>query len=58
MHTDANIEMKYIIAALYSNYSTTILRLDNPIMRQSDAYTAPPESDKYVVQLEKSDYWP
>jgi hypothetical protein len=56
MHTDANIEMKYIVAALYSNYSTTILQLDNPIMRQSDAYTAPPESDKFVVQLEKLDY--
>ena len=56
MHTDANIEMKYIVAALYSNYSTTIIRLDNPIMRQSDAYTAPPEDDKFFVKLEKINY--
>jgi hypothetical protein len=54
MHTDADTEMKYIIAALYSNYSTTMV--DWPFMRQSDAYTAPPEDDKFFVKLEKINY--
>ncbi|OSS54130.1 hypothetical protein B5807_01119 [Epicoccum nigrum] len=47
-------QMKYIIAALYSNYSTTMV--DWPFMRQSDAYTAPPEDDKFFVKLEKINY--
>jgi hypothetical protein len=45
--------MKYIVAALYSNYSTTIV--DDTGIEQSDAYTAPPKSDKLMVQLEKLD---
>jgi hypothetical protein len=45
------IEMKYIIAALYSKYSTTIV--DDTGIEQSDSYTAPPKSDKLMIKLEK-----
>jgi hypothetical protein len=43
--------MKYIIAALYSNYSTTIV--DDTDIEQADSYTAPPKSDKLMVRLYK-----
>ncbi|KNG45887.1 cytochrome P450 [Stemphylium lycopersici] len=39
-------QMKYIIAALYSNYRTTIV--DDSGIGQSDSYTAPPKSDKLM----------
>ncbi|RYN35405.1 hypothetical protein AA0119_g1099 [Alternaria tenuissima] len=44
-------QMKYIIAVLYSNYSTTIV--DDAGIEQIDSYTAPPKSDKLLVRLEK-----
>jgi len=43
--------MKYIVAALYSNYTTTMV--DNIGIEQSDAYTAPPKSDRIVIRLAK-----
>ena len=43
--------MKYIITALYSNYSTTIV--DDTDIEQSDSYTAPPKSDKLMIRLQK-----
>ena len=43
--------MKYIVAALYSSYSTTIV--DDAGIEQSDAYTAPPRSDKLMIKLNK-----
>jgi hypothetical protein len=48
---DYDAEMKYIIAALYSNYGTTVV--DDTGIEQSDAYTAPPKSDRLIVRLEK-----
>ncbi|KAF2020745.1 cytochrome P450 [Aaosphaeria arxii CBS 175.79] len=42
-------QMKYIIAALYSNYTTIIV--DDTGIEQSDSYTAPPKSDKFLVKL-------
>jgi hypothetical protein len=45
--------MKYIIAALYSNYTTTIV--DDDGIEQMDAYTAPPTSDKLIIRLQKLD---
>jgi hypothetical protein len=50
-NADAVTEMKYIIAALYSNCSTTIV--DDTGIEQSDSYTAPPKSDKLIIKLEK-----
>jgi hypothetical protein len=44
-------EMKYIVAALYSSYSTSIV--DDTDIEQSDSYTAPPKSDKLMIRLEK-----
>jgi hypothetical protein len=44
-------EMKYTLAALYSNYSTTIV--DDTGIEQSDSYTAPPKSDKLIIKLER-----
>ncbi|KAI4698489.1 hypothetical protein J4E81_005712 [Alternaria sp. BMP 2799] len=44
-------QMKYIVAALYSNYSTTIV--DDTGIEQMDSYTAPPKSDKLMVRLAK-----
>lgn len=43
--------MKYIIASLYSNYTTIIV--DDTGIEQSDAYTAPPQSDKLLIRLLK-----
>ena len=42
-------EMKYIVAALYSNYTTSIV--DDSGIEQTDAYTAPPKSDKLLIEL-------
>ncbi|KAH9862454.1 hypothetical protein IAQ61_009870 [Plenodomus lingam] len=44
-------QMKYIVAALYSNYSTGIV--DDTGIEQSDAYTAPPRGEKLIIRLEK-----
>jgi hypothetical protein len=46
-------EMKYIIAALYSGYSTTIV--DDTGIEQIDAYTAPPTSAVLMIRLQKLD---
>jgi hypothetical protein len=43
--------MKYIVAALYSNYSTVIV--DDTGIEQMDSYTAPPGSDKLIIRLDK-----
>lgn len=43
--------MKYIIAALYSNYTTTVV--DDTGIEQIDSYTAPPKSNKLMVRLER-----
>lgn len=48
---DALAEMKYIVAALYSNYSTTII--DDTGIEQMDSYTAPPKSEKLLIRLEE-----
>ncbi|KAI8935102.1 hypothetical protein NX059_007697 [Plenodomus lindquistii] len=44
-------QMKYIVAALYSNYSTWIV--DDTGIEQSDSYTAPPKSEKLMIRLER-----
>ncbi|KAJ8113122.1 hypothetical protein OPT61_g4678 [Boeremia exigua] len=44
-------QMKYIVAALYSSYSTVVV--DDTGIEQSDAYTAPPKGDKLMFRLEK-----
>lgn len=44
-------EMKYVVAALYSSYSTAVV--DDTGIEQSDAYTAPPRGDKLMIQLEE-----
>ncbi|KAF2690225.1 cytochrome P450 [Lentithecium fluviatile CBS 122367] len=46
-------QMKYIIAALYSTYTTSIV--DDAGIEQVDAYTAPPASDKLMIRLERLD---
>ncbi|KAF2642548.1 cytochrome P450 monooxygenase-like protein [Massarina eburnea CBS 473.64] len=46
-------QMKYIIAALYSNYATSII--DDTRIEQIDAYTAPPGSDKVMIRLQRLD---
>ena len=42
--------MKYILAALYTNYATTVV--DDTRIEQVDAYTAPPKNDELHVKLE------
>jgi len=44
-------EMKYIVAALYSSYSTAVV--DDTGIEQSDAYTAPPKGDKLIIRLQE-----
>jgi hypothetical protein len=48
---DMCAEMKYIVATLYSNYSTSIV--DDTDIKQIDSYTAPPKSDRFIIRLEK-----
>ncbi|KAF2036670.1 cytochrome P450 monooxygenase-like protein [Setomelanomma holmii] len=43
-------QMKYIVAALYSSYSTSIV--DDTGIEQIDSYTAPPKNDRLMVRLE------
>lgn len=51
--TDSFPEMKYIVAALYSNYKTAII--DDTGIEQSDAYTAPPKNSKLLIRLQRLD---
>ena len=41
--------MKYIVAALYSNCTTSIV--DDTDIEQIDSYTCPPKSDKLLIRL-------
>jgi hypothetical protein len=41
--------MKYIIAAVYSNWKTAIV--DDEGFEQRDGYTAPPKSGRLVITL-------
>ena len=43
--------MKYIVAAIYSNYTTAIV--DDTLIEQADAYTAPPKNDKLMIRLQR-----
>lgn len=45
-----SLEMKYIVAAIYTNFMTTIV--DDDGVEQMDLYTAPPKSGKLVIKLE------
>ena len=49
---DTTTEMKYIVAAMYSGYSTTIV--DDTGIEQVDAYTAPPRSHELLIKLQKT----
>jgi GTP cyclohydrolase FolE2 len=51
LRANVQAEMKYIVAALYSNYSTSIV--DDSGIEQTDSYTAPPQSDKLMIRLER-----
>lgn len=51
IRADIHAEMKYIVAALYSNCSTSIV--DDTGIEQTDSYTAPPQSDKLMIRLER-----
>jgi hypothetical protein len=44
--------MKYIIAALYTNFTTEIV--DDQGIEQMDLYTAPPSSGKLIVKLSRA----
>lgn len=45
--------MKYIIAAIYSSYETSVISDDG--IEQSDAYTAPPVSaDPLIVTFRRA----
>ena len=46
-------EMKYIVAALYSNYTTAIV--EDTGIEQSDAYTAPPKNSGLLIRLQRLD---
>jgi hypothetical protein len=42
--------MKYIIAAIYTNFETIII--DDDGIEQKDIYTAPPKSGKLIIKLQ------
>lgn len=44
------VEMKFIIAALYTNFTTLIV--DDEGIEQMDIYTAPPSGGQLIVKLD------
>ncbi|KAF2749423.1 cytochrome P450 monooxygenase-like protein [Sporormia fimetaria CBS 119925] len=44
-------QMKFIVAALYSNYTTAII--DDTGIEQVDGYTAPPSNEELLIQLQR-----
>jgi hypothetical protein len=44
-------EIKYIVAAIYTNYTTHIV--DDDGIEQTDIYTAPPKGGKLIVRVER-----
>lgn len=46
----AQIEMKLITAAIYSNFTTTIV--DDEGIEATDAYTVQPKSNKLILRFE------
>lgn len=44
--------MKYIIAAIYTNYTT--VTMDDKGIEQMDLYTAPPTSGQLIVKLQRA----
>lgn len=47
---DPSTEMKYILAAIYTNFITIIVNDEG--IEQKDLYTAPPSGGKLIVKLE------
>jgi hypothetical protein len=45
--------MKFIIAAIYTNFTTSIV--DNKGVEQLDSYTAPPASGKLIIKMQRAD---
>lgn len=45
--------MKYIVAAMFTNFKTHIV--DDEGIEQMDSYTAPPKGGKLIVKLEPVD---
>lgn len=43
-------EMKLVIAAVYTNFDTTVVEDDN--MEATDAYTVKPKGEKLVLRFE------
>lgn len=47
----AVIELKIVVAAIYTNYTTKII--DDGDIEQLDAYSAGPKGDKLILQFKK-----
>jgi hypothetical protein len=47
----SDIEMKYILAAIYTNWETVII--DDEGIEQRDFYTAPPKSGRLMIRLNR-----
>ncbi|PMD29966.1 putative cytochrome P450 [Hyaloscypha variabilis F] len=47
----ALIELKFVVAAIYTNYTTKII--DDKDMEQLDSYSAGPKGEKLILQFEK-----
>ncbi|KAN0096812.1 putative cytochrome P450 [Hyaloscypha variabilis] len=47
----AVVELKFVVAAIYTNYLTRII--DDEDMEQLDSYSAGPKGDKLILQFEK-----
>ena len=43
--------MKYIIAAIYTDFTTKIV--DDENVQQMDLYTAPPSSGKLIIKIQR-----
>ena len=48
----SELEMKLITAAIYTNYTTSIV--DDEGIEQIDAYTAGPRANKLVLRFERA----
>lgn len=51
MQLNRKPELKLVVAAIYTNYTTKII--DDKGMEQLDAYSAGPKGDDLILQFEK-----
>jgi unspecific monooxygenase len=47
------LELKLVVAAIYTNYTTTIV--DDEDIEQLDSYSSGPKADKLILQFKRTE---